>query len=691
MTHDPHAPLWAYLRTAAPGRRWVCWRSERTDGDRIHKRPIQPSLRYAHVNAPHTWRSWADVDAAARDRDDIDGLGIVLTGTVDDDGTQLVGIDIDGAIDNGAITPQAMHLVRRLSTLTELSPSETGIHAYIRVIDGMHMIDATGRPTGNTKHPQPWRHPTKRPAIEMHAQRTYLTATGHAWGDPRPVRRMTYAELVDALTDHPDITARMRPGAYPTSPTGRDRIPRAVVRILRDETRRYATRSERDYAATAALVNAGWDDARIIAFLTSTAALGMARGQLQTATRLRDGATTPPAAAARIRHDITKLRTQGDRPDVADLRSGIDALGAHIDALPQGTLTTRRAHETDARVMLAILHTMYAAGRIDVTAPIRDIELRLGAGVGRSAVANALKRLTAAGWLTRTSTGTVTQAATYALGDRANDAMTRAAPCQKVDTYTPPLCVSVHFVSQPDRPLSDDDAARPLVAAIMVHRAIRAAAAAWRAMDGAMLTLNELADALGCHVRTARRHLARLGTYGLVITDGTAHTAVMRPDVIERAAERLGIAQRRDARAAEITAERDGRSARIGTRAAARDRARAGRMLTARIRHTQMTHTPNAPQGRTAPQMTPQGLTPHPVDERANLGRADAMGAVTVSVGNASLTTSADTLATLGTPAHAAGIGAVVDGLRAGDAHPLAADLFGQGVTVTSTSTAAAT
>ena len=682
MTYDTHAPLWAYLRTAAPGRRWVCWRYDRDD-DRPTKRPLQPSGRSASAKHAHTWRTWHDVSAAAVDRDDIGGLGVVLTGTTDgDDGTQLFGIDIDGAVDDGAITPQAMRLVQRLATLTELSPSETGLHAYVRIIGGVHIVDAAGRPTATTRHPQPWQHPTKRPAIELHGQRTYLTVTARPWGDPRSVRTMTYADLADALRDHPDIAARIRPGEYPTSPAGRDRTPRAVLRILRDT--RYTSRSERDYAAAAALVNARWDDARIVSFLLSDAAWGIARGQLHHAARLRNGTTTHEQAADAIRREIGKLRAQPHRADVVDLRTRLHALAARLRNAAPGTTTTPRAHETDTRVMLAVLATMTTAAVDDVATPIREIEMALGAGIGRQTIANALKRLTAAGWLTRTSTGTVSQAATYALGDRAHDAV--RAGTQSGHLQETPLCISVHFLSAPSRPLSDDDAARPLLAAIMVNRAIRSAAAAWRAMNGAMLTVAELADALGCHVRTARRHIARLTAYGLVVSDGTAHTAAGGIDVIERAAERLGIAARRDRRAAEIANERDRPTVKRYLR---RDRQRAGRMLTARIRaraNNTMQITPNAPQGQHGPQTTPQGHTHHPDENRGRSGPFDAIGntgAVTVAVGDASLTTSVDALATLGT-AHAQGIAHAVDGLRAGDGVTIAAaGLFGQPVTVT--------
>jgi hypothetical protein len=606
-------------------------------------------MRYARTDAPHTWRDYDAVAAAAAERDDIDGLGIVFTGTVDDDGTQAVGIDIDACIDAyDACTADAAAIVNRAATLTERSQSGRGLHLLLRVVGGMHIVDAADRTVGRMRAAGAGR-PTfgaKTPAVEMMVYSSYFAVTATPWGEVRPVRTVTVDVLRDdILRDYPALAARIRPGPSPDAPTARSGLPRAVRRILRDTTGRYPSRSEREYAVLAAMVNARWADDRIIGAVTSTS--GMFGDALRTPDRIRRGEITPAQGAAYVRTALRKLRAAGDRPDVVTLRTDAARLADAVDAIAPGELTTKRAHETDRAVLRAVLARMIAAAAPFVAVAIRDIEMHVGAGIGRQTCANGLKRLTAAGWLTRTSTGTVTQAATYGLGDRARDTLARSGAVTGADTKwtLPPtaLCVSVHFVSDgvrnDGRPLTDDDAAAPFVAALAAHRAIRPAAVAWRTMVGAMLTPADLADVLGVHLRTARRHIERLRVYGLVVTDGTAYTSTMRADAVERAAERLGIAAKRDAAAARIAAERDGIRRTINRRDRI-DRDRAIRMTRARLaaRHAPA-HAPQAvqaaPDAHTAPQAVDDA-------QRAVQAAPDAPDAHTAPV---SMTTDGVTLA----------------------------------------------
>lgn len=697
MTYTIDAPLWTYLRRAAPGRRWVTWRRQHDDDGRTVKVPYQPSGRRANIAAPHTWRdAQACAQAAANGIDD--GIGVVFTGGVDADGTQLIGIDIDACIDDtGGMDAAAWATVRAADTLTETSVSGRGVHLYLRVVGGVHIDGRGGRMRVVTGGPQRGGH---APAVEMFVSGCYFAATGQPWGGVRGVRTVDVDALREILSRYPRIVAAISAGPSTSATNARTRWPRAVWRALHADGR-YASRSEREYAVITGMINAGWADARIVAAVTSTAPGGVIVTRLKTAADIVARRITPAQGAANVMHAAAKIRAAGHRVDVVTMRTNIDALAAHIDALTPDALTTRRAYETDRAVMLAVLHTMRtAATTTAAAAPTRDIELRLGAGVGRRTVGNALKRLTSSGWLALTTPGTCTQAATYGMGPRAIDAAAHATPVAAAHTandadddghprghifptYTPALCVSGKNVSAP---VSADDAAAHYVAALCTHRAIRPAAQAWRALAGVMLTPSELADALGCHVRTARRHIARLSAHGLAITDGTAYTAAMGVHVVERAAETLGIAARRDKRAAEITAERDGLRARAN--AAARERGAALRPLRARVRGLAIDASIDATnttgdimqttlQGLYGPQSDAQGHTA-PAHTGAAAARPDAQGGtVTVAVGDASVTTDAETLATL-TAAHGDGIAHISAGLRAGDTGAvLTSALFG--------------
>lgn len=701
MTYTPDAPLWRHLRRAAPDARYVCYALRTNTADRTVKVPIQPSGRRARTNDAATWRTWDAVVAAARDKDDVDGIGIVFDGTIDaTTGAALVGIDGDAVVDRGAYTYRPMaDAARRADTMAELSASGTGVHLYLHVIGGVH-IDG---PRGPGRAVQPLtdapRHPWsgKRPAVELYVCDSYFACTGEALGAARPVRTVTYVEFVDIVrTVAPALAARVRPGPPPPRQHTPRRIPRAVWRALaRDD--RYASRSEREMAVIGGLINAGYTDAAVIAWVTGRPD----DGRLHTPARMAAGTLTHTQAAAAIGAGCRKHRARGHTPAVANARRTVaDALAA-IDAAPVGTLTTRRAHETDRAVLRDILRRMAAAGTVTAAAvSTRDIALAIGAGVTQPTVTRAIRRLTAAGYVTVAARGTLTQAATYAVGPRLT-----AADSLRTEKHHlhPPVCVSDAFLSagvSADCPQGvDADAGHAArMAAVATHPRIRAAAAAWRAMDRVMLTPSELAAALGCHVRTARRHIAALAAYGLCIGDGIAHTAVATPAVVDAAAERLGIGARRDALAARIMTERDGLRARRDARAAA-ERASAGKQLRARMgigAENKMKHTtPNAPQGPYGPQTTPQGPTYHPDPNGGRTAHPDASAvtvavtadgdAITASVTAADGGTAAATVAALG------GLRAMADAVRPADAAPGAdalaaidaAGLFRHPVTVT--------
>lgn len=651
------------------------------DTRRIEKTPVQPNGRTASTTAPHTWRTLAAV-ADADERAYIDGIGIVVTGRIDADGTQLITIDIDAAIDErtGAVIDTVRRIIADANTTTEISVSGTGVHMWLRIIGGAHFDGLAKSVERLTDAP---RLNGRTPAVELFTHRAYIAMTGRPYGHVRPVRTVSIDELRHILRHVAALAARIQHGPPHDAVTPRGRIPRAITRIL--NATHYPSTSEKQMAVIGAAVNHGWADARIIAFV-------LARPELHTARALAAKRITHAQATARISAEVEKARTRGQRTDATQRQADADTLRGCIDAMRPGELTTPRAHETDAAILRTIVAVIHRANVDAVAVAIRDIELRIGASIGRAAVANGIRRLTSAGWITRQApAGGIAMAAVYALGKRARHTIDEHHRGQKVDTNTTPVCVSVHFLSAGKSAVSapDTDAiVGPLITAVMTHRRIRAAAGAWRALVALPMTTDALAAALGVSVRTARRHVAALAAQRLayIDADGRKYAAATDDATIDAAAERLGIGARRDARYRAILAERDGRTAR--SRAQAAERATAHRMMSARMnarKHAMNTHQerPNADETHAPTPTTQHAATGHP---------GAKSGAVTVAVTadgganiTASVTTNADTLATLGGIAQTAAAlrAAVIPANGGADTQADAAALFGQPVAVT--------
>jgi hypothetical protein len=108
------------------------------------------------------------------DLDESTGLGIVFH-----EGNDLVGIDLDDAIckETGEISPFAEEIVKSLDSYTEISPSGTGLHIYIRI---------SGTKPGALK----------RPDIEIYSKGRFFTLTGNHWhGTPLTLRVLESLDL----------------------------------------------------------------------------------------------------------------------------------------------------------------------------------------------------------------------------------------------------------------------------------------------------------------------------------------------------------------------------------------------------------------------------------------------------------------------------------------------------------------
>lgn len=112
--------------TARP--QWVCWGERERDGKQT-KVPLDPQTNsYASVTDSGTWTTFEGALEAA-EADDVAGVGFVFT---DDD--SFVGVDLDGCRDPETGKPEswARELIEGLDSFSEVSPSGTGYHVYVR-------------------------------------------------------------------------------------------------------------------------------------------------------------------------------------------------------------------------------------------------------------------------------------------------------------------------------------------------------------------------------------------------------------------------------------------------------------------------------------------------------------------------------------------------------------------------------
>jgi putative DNA primase/helicase len=151
---------------------WIYWRGEdridkRTGEVKLSKLPIDPKmLKTADKTDPRVWGTFEACCAGiARARAGWKeenpetyrggGLGFVFT-----DQDPYVGVDLDGCRhpETGTLEPWARQIITVLRSYTEISPSGTGIHIYVK-----------GRLSGTGQNKKP---------IEVYDRKAYFTVTG---------------------------------------------------------------------------------------------------------------------------------------------------------------------------------------------------------------------------------------------------------------------------------------------------------------------------------------------------------------------------------------------------------------------------------------------------------------------------------------------------------------------------------
>src|SRR5215211_5088668 len=133
---------------------FVCWREEARDGDPT-KVPYSVAGGKASTTNPKTW---APLDAALSHAEEHGMAGVGFVFTRDD---PFAGIDIDKCRNaaTGEIEPWARKIVAALNSYTEVSPSGTGLHIFVK---------ATLPGPNNRKGP-----------LEMYESGRYFTLTGN--------------------------------------------------------------------------------------------------------------------------------------------------------------------------------------------------------------------------------------------------------------------------------------------------------------------------------------------------------------------------------------------------------------------------------------------------------------------------------------------------------------------------------
>src|SRR5687768_5862382 len=155
---------------------FVCWQEEDRDGD-ITKIPYSVHGGRASSTNPKTWAPFEAAIAYAEEHS-MSGVGFVFT---EDD--PYAGIDIDKCrnSETGEIDQWARKIVDALDSYTEISPSGTGLHIFVK---------ATLPGPNNRKGP-----------LEMYESGRYFTLTGgRLSGTPAEIQERQ--EVLERLYRH---------------------------------------------------------------------------------------------------------------------------------------------------------------------------------------------------------------------------------------------------------------------------------------------------------------------------------------------------------------------------------------------------------------------------------------------------------------------------------------------------------
>lgn len=160
-------------KTFGHEKRWVSWKRMIREG-KPTKVPIYKNGAPASSTNPATWALWKDISAMEK-------KGIVFTPD-----NLLLGIDIDHCIQDGSLRHEKadmiMEFIIAADTYAEISPSNTGLHIFLKLSDPIHLA----------AH--------KKAPFECYSSGRFFTVTNNPFGEAREVRTVSSAQAIELLT-----------------------------------------------------------------------------------------------------------------------------------------------------------------------------------------------------------------------------------------------------------------------------------------------------------------------------------------------------------------------------------------------------------------------------------------------------------------------------------------------------------
>jgi len=168
---------------------WVVWRSK------VPYRAHDPRRRASSTDST-TWATFSEaVAVAARPELQVDGIGVVLTTEAN-----VTCLDLDHVIAaDGSLDRRAQTIVERCASWTEISPSSSGLHVFVR-----------GRVP----------HSLKGDHLEIYSTARFICVTGHRWAKTPDTLAdgQSYLDWLVARAHEKDRPRRTYVGPCPPAP-----------------------------------------------------------------------------------------------------------------------------------------------------------------------------------------------------------------------------------------------------------------------------------------------------------------------------------------------------------------------------------------------------------------------------------------------------------------------------------------
>lgn len=146
---------------------WVVWKKEKRGNGQMAKVSYIPnSDRHARSNSPETWTDFKTaLESYKSNSGKYAGIGFNLSNS------PYVVIDIDHCInDDGIVNEWAEKIINDLNSYTEISPSGTGIHIFLRDDKNEVILEKK-----------------RNKRIEIYKEKRYMTMTGHIYNGHKDI------------------------------------------------------------------------------------------------------------------------------------------------------------------------------------------------------------------------------------------------------------------------------------------------------------------------------------------------------------------------------------------------------------------------------------------------------------------------------------------------------------------------